>query len=437
MNLNPEIFLNRRRGFMSRMEPGSVAVFFSAPPANRSHDVDYSYRQDSYFFYLTGFTEEESILILTNEESCIYVRKRDIKKETWYGYRTGVKDAPALLLTDKSADTDDFRKDLPEILKNKDHLYYFFGSSADKDRMMMETLSSLRRRVRAGDTAPSHLHHPGFILDEMRLFKSPEEISLLRTAAQITSEAHIKAIQAAKPGMSEYEIEALFQYEFRRNGGWEAYPSIIASGRHACILHYIHNNDTLKNGDLVLMDAGAEYGYQSADISRTFPVSPSFTPAQYKIYTLVLEAQKRAIAACRPGATLEAVHETVNDFYLNALTDLGFLKGSPEKIKEDKLITNFYMHKTGHWLGMDVHDRGAYYKNRESRPLEKGMVFTVEPGLYISPLLETDPDLPPIPPEFLGIGVRIEDDVLITEKGCEVLTAQCPKEPDDILALRR
>ncbi len=426
-----DLFSERRRVFQSRMEPDSVAVFFGAEPATRTNDTHFRFRQDTDFFYLTGLEEEQTVLVLTNKESILFLRESNPEEELWAGKRTGVAAAPDLLDVDEARDIDSFEEDLTDLLKNKQNLYYFYGRSMDHDATLLGTVDEIMRRARKGDYAPARILHPSTIVHEMRLFKTPLEIEHLKECARLTHNAHVAAMQAVRPGMYEYELEALLLYEFRKGGALEGYTSIVASGANACVLHYIDNHDRIADGDLILIDAGAEKNYMTADVSRTFPASGKFTAAQRDAYQLVLDVQKQAIAETVAGAHLSGVHDSAVERLTRGLMDMKLLKGdSLEKLIEDGAYRKYYMHRTGHWLGGDVHDVGLYFKEGVPRPFVDGMVCTVEPGLYFPPEDDSVPD------EFRGIGIRIEDDVLVSGKTPVVLTASIPKEIDEIEQLQ-
>ncbi len=431
----PAAFAERRKRFQSAMAPDGVALIFSAPVRTKSNDVHYRFRQDSDFFYLTGFGEEECVLALTAAGSRLYLRERDRSRETWDGPRLGVEDAPATLGVDEAKPIAAFESDLGELLKNKSTLYYRFGESdrPQRDAKILGRAAETMQRARSGDYGPGTVVNPALILHELRLIKDAHEVEVLRECARLTANGHQALLEKTRPGMFEYELEALLQYEFRRGGGGEAYPSIVASGANACVLHHIENDRKMQAGDLVLVDAGADKGYLNADVTRTFPVSESYTPEQRDVYQAVLHAQERAIERTVAGVSMQAVHDgTVRDL-TQSLIDLGVLSGGVDERLADKSYQHFYMHKTGHYLGMDVHDVGSYHDHSadEPRKLADGMVCTVEPGLYFAPDGEHTPE------RFAGIGVRIEDDVLVQGNTPVVLTADIPKSVEEIEALRR
>ena len=416
---------------MRRMEENSVAIIAGAREATRSNDTEYRYRQDSDFYYLTGFVEPESIAVIAPSHAehrfTLFVRPRDPEREIWDGHRAGVEGATAEFGADAAFTFAEFREKLGDILNGAQRLYYRIGANSELDEAVVDQIRRMRMMGRRGITPPESITDPAAILHEMRLTKTGEEIDLMQRAADIAAEGHREAMKATRPGMNEYEIEALVEYVFRRNGAnAPAYNSIVGGGANATILHYIANNSVLNDGDLLLIDAGAEYGGYASDITRTFPVNGRFTEAQRDIYALVLEAQERCIEMIKPGVTLDAMHARSVEILTEGMVRLGLLEGDPAKLIEEETYKRFYMHRLGHYLGMDVHDVGRYHTGGQPRPVEAGVVMTVEPGLYIAADAEGVPD------KYRGIGVRIEDDVLVTPEGYRVLTADAPKEIDDI-----
>lgn len=426
-----ETFGLRRTAFFDAMAaaaPSSVAVLPAAPVFPRNNDVEHEYRQDSDFFYLTGFDEPESVLVLdaADRKSTLFVRPRDRDREVWDGPRAGVDGAKAFGADEAFviAELDD---KLPNLLQNKKRVYYRLGISRRFDDRLLGAMDRVRARQRLGVTAPTEIVDPGAVLHEMRLRKSPVEIETMRTAARITREAHELAMRRTRPGMHEYEVEALLLDTFRRHGSERpAYGSIVGSGPNACVLHYRKNDRRIDTGELLLIDAGCEYGYYASDVTRTFPVGRTFSREQQAIYELVLQAQEEGIAAARPGATLDEIHRLDVRIITKGLVGLGLLSGEVDKLVETEAYKRFFMHRTSHWLGMDVHDVGAYFEAGKPRRLEPGMVLTVEPGIYIAPDDDT------VPPDWRGIGVRIEDDVLVTTTAPEVLSAGIPKTVDEV-----
>jgi Xaa-Pro aminopeptidase len=416
--------------FMRRMEPGSVAVIPSAPEAVRSNDTHYRYRQDSDFYYLTGFDEPEAVAVVApgsdEHPYVLFVRPRDPERETWEGRRAGVEGARDAHGADAAYPVGELEEKLAGLLDGARNVYYRLGANSELDALLVKQIASMRARGRVF-RAPESITDPGAILGEMRLVKSAEEIELMQRAADIAAEAHREAMRAARPGAWEYEIEALIEYVFRRSGASApAYASIVGGGANATVLHYVTNDAQLRDGDLLLVDAGAEYRGYASDITRTFPVSGRFTPAQRAIYTAVLEVQEACVEMIRPGVSVEDLNTRAVRMLTERMVRLGLLAGEVEKLIEGKDYKRFFMHGIGHYLGMDVHDVGLYKINGEPRPLEPGMVITVEPGLYVGT------DAEGVPEEFRGVGVRIEDDVLVTVEGHRVLTDKVPKRIDEI-----
>ena len=417
--------LSRRRELVRQHIGDGVLVVPSAPTTLRNNDVEHEYRQSSDFFYLTGFEEPSSVLVLRGGKPdgyTLFVRRRDPEREIWDGRRAGTEGAIAKYGADAAFTIDELDQKLPELLEDVTRLYYCLGVQRDFDERVLRVIERMRARGRSGAEWPTEIVDPRTVLHEARLEKSEHELGRMRRAAEITAAAHTAAMRAARPGMYEYEIEALLFAHFRREGSQRvAYPSIVGSGPNATILHYRENDRRMQDGDLLLIDAGAEYGYYAADVTRTFPVNGKFSPAQRAIYQIVLDSQLAAIDASRPGRTLEDVHEVASRVIAEGLIALGLVSGSVDEVIEEKRLKPYYMHRTSHWLGMDVHDVGRYQKSGKPRLLEPGMVLTVEPGIYVA---EDDPTAPP---EFRGIGVRIEDDVVVTSGEPEVMTAACPK----------
>ena len=434
MNANLSTYAARRQTFLKQMGDG-VALFPAAPTSIRSQDVEYRYRQDNDLYYLTGFPEPESLCLLSpnhdKERFILFVRPRDKEKETWTGKRFGVEGAQEHFGVDAAYTIDQLDEVLPEHLLAAEKIYYGLGRDERLNAKILDFVNQGRQQRPRIGRGPVSLIDPSDLLHEMRLFKTPEEIDLMRCAVKASAAAHHAALHETRPGMYEYEIEALLEYHFRRNGAdGPAYPSIVASGANATILHYISNDQQMHNGDLLLIDAGSEYACYCSDVTRTFPVGRTFSAQQKEIYSLVLSAQKHAIAMIRPGVGFDDVHQCATEILIDGLRDLDLLSGSTESILEQGDYRQFYMHRTSHWLGMDVHDVGKYRVGEESRTLNPGMVLTVEPGLYIA----ADAD---VPAAYRGIGVRIEDDVLVTADGHDVLTSAIPKELNDIEAARR
>jgi Xaa-Pro aminopeptidase len=428
--------------FMRRLDKDSVAIIPAAREAVRSHDTNYRYRQNSDFFYLTGFEEPEAIAVITpsrDKKFTLFVRPRDLEQEIWTGYRAGVEGAVADYSADEAFTIGEFDEKLPDIINGPAVLYYAFGhTTPEMDQKIIHQLTLMRETNRRPLEPPRTIVDPSSILHEMRVLKSPEEIEIMQRAADIAAEAHVEAMKAVRPGMMEYEVEAMLEAYFRKHGAsGSSYTSIVGGGGNATVLHYIDNKDQLQDGELLLVDAGAEYKGYASDITRTFPINGKFTDAQRDIYDLVLKCQKSCVDMVRPGVRLEDLKTHSVEVLTEGMVELGLLKGDPKKLIEEKKYMQFYMHNLGHYLGIDVHDAGRYYHKGESRPAEAGMVMTIEPGLYISPDTSRIPEgfNQEVPAEYLGIGVRIEDDVCVTENGARVLTHKVPKEREEIEAL--
>jgi Xaa-Pro aminopeptidase len=428
--------------FMRLMEKDSVAIIPAAREAVRSHDTNYRYRQNSDFFYLTGFEEPDAIAVIApsrDKKFTLFVRPRDLEQEIWTGYRAGVEGAVADYSADEAFTINEFDEKLPELINGPAVLYYAFGhTTPEMDQKMIRQLALMRETNRRPLEPPRTIVDPSSILHEMRVLKSAEEVDIMQRAADIAAEAHVEAMKAVRPGMMEYEIEAMLEAYFRKHGAsGSSYTSIVGGGGNATVLHYIDNKDQLKDGDLLLVDAGAEYKGYASDITRTFPINGKFTDAQRDIYDLVLKCQKSCVDMVRPGVRLEDLKTHSIEVLTEGMVELGLLKGDPKELIEEKKYMQFYMHNLGHYLGIDVHDAGRYYFNGESRPAEAGMVMTIEPGLYISPDTSRIPEgfNKEIPAKYLGIGVRIEDDVCVTQNGARVLTHKVPKEREEIEAL--
>ena len=428
-------FRSRRDRLFSTLGDG-LMVLRAPSLARHANDVEYRYRSNADFFYLTGFAEPEAVAVFDGaadrERFVLFVAPRDPEREAWTGPRAGVEGAVADYGADAAYPLEELEDRLATMIGKSGCLYYPLGSAPEFDADLMRVASSgWAKRPRSAAGTPASVMDPRPMIHEMRLFKSDAEIEWMRESIAIAAEAHCAAMGATRPGQAEYEIEALLEYTFRRRGaeGW-AYPSIVAGGANAAVLHYIANTDPLRDGDLLLIDAGCALGPYCADITRTFPIGRDFTPQQARVYDIVLAAQKASIAAVRPGGTVEGVHDASVEVLADGLLSMGLLEGNLREVIEGGLYQPWYMHRTSHWLGMDVHDVGAYEIDNKPRPLEPGMVLTVEPGLYFAPTT------PGTPPEYQGIGIRIEDDVLVTEKGSEILSAEVPKDRDKMLELR-
>jgi Xaa-Pro aminopeptidase len=424
-------YAERRRGLARQTGPG-IAVVPTAPERIRNRDSDYLYRFDSTFYYLTGFPEPDAVLVLVSGEqprSVLFCRERNPERELWDGLRHGPEGAKEAFGFDEAYPITELDERLPALIADQPALHYPVGADAGWDARMMGWLNRVRALGRTGVTAPAVIHDVRVAVDEMRLVKDASELAVMRRAAAISAGAHERAMRTTRPGRWEYEIEAELLYEFRRHGAqFPAYWPIVAGGAGACILHYRENNAQLAQGELLLIDAGCELDGYAADITRTFPVGGRFTDAQREIYELVLAAQAAAIIAVSPGARWNAPHDAAVRVLAQGFVDLGLCHGDLDQVIESEDYKRFYMHRTGHWLGLDVHDVGDYKRAGEWRALEPGMVLTVEPGCYIRPAEN-------VPQHYWNIGVRIEDDVAVSTSGCEVLTASAPKTVSEIEAL--
>ncbi|WP_019916869.1 Xaa-Pro aminopeptidase [Methyloversatilis discipulorum] len=428
-------YSERRARLIERMGTG-VAVIATAPERARNRDTHYGYRHDSYFYYLTGFAEPEAVLVLVagdSPRSILFCREKNEEREIWDGWRHGPGAAREKFGFDEAYVYGELDAKLPDLLANQPRLHYVIGEDAAWDQRMMAALNAVRAQVRAGRQAPAELLDIRQPLDDMRLIKDLHEQALMRRAADISARAHRRAMQATRPGAMEYEIEAEILHEFRRSGSEApAYGSIVAGGANACVLHYVSNDAELRGGDLLLIDAGCELGGYASDITRTWPVSGRFNAAQREVYQLVLDSQTAAFAEVKPGARFIDYHDAAVKVLAQGMLDLGLLQGSLDEVIDKGDYRRFYMHRTGHWLGMDVHDAGEYRPRgggpNEWRALEAGMVLTVEPGCYIRPADD-------VPEAFWNIGIRIEDDVIVTADGCDIYTAAAPKTVADIEAV--
>ena len=434
MKIRLDQFVSRRQQLIEKMPSGSIAIIPAAQMKQRNSDVEYPFRQDSNFYYLTGFNEPDAVLLLMPGrlagETVVFCRNRDKLMEIWNGYRAGPEGVVADYAINEAHPIDEIDDVLPTLLNGMSRIYYSIGQHDEFDRQIRQWLNSIRSKVRQGAVAPSELVTLDLLLNEMRLIKSDAEKEMMRQAGEISAQGHIKAMQLCKPGMMEYQLEGEILHHFAMNGCRQpAYSTIVGGGANACILHYVENDQVLQDGDLVLIDAGCELDHYAGDITRTFPVNGCFSAEQKAIYQLVLDAQEACIALAKPGVLWDAVHEESIRVLTQGLLDLGLLQGTLENQIDAGGYREFYMHRIGHWLGMDVHDVGDYKVEGEWRPLEPGMVMTVEPGIYIAP------DNDQVEARWRGIGIRIEDDVLITEQGCEILTASVPKAIDEIEAL--
>ncbi|RZF51607.1 Xaa-Pro aminopeptidase [Acinetobacter halotolerans] len=435
MKLNQADFKQRRDLLAEKMGINSIAVIATRAEMYRNRDADYKYRADSSFYYLTGFAEPEAVAIIeTFEEGeeysySLFCRERNREMEIWNGYRAGVDGAIEIYDADEAYAIDLLDEEIIEKLLNKQRLYYRMGQNAEFDAKVSQWIQKVDAQQRRGGTAPAEMIQLDRIIDEMRLKKSAQEIELMQIASNISAEAHTRAMQTVKPEMMEYALEAELNYIFGKNGCVPAYNSIVGGGENACILHYVENNKPLKDGDLVLIDAACEYECYASDITRTFPVNGKFSPEQKALYNIVLDAQLAAIDATRIGNNYKYPHEVAVKILTQGLVDLGLLNGDVDELVESEAFRQFFMHGTGHWLGMDVHDVGAYKTGEDWRAYEAGMVVTVEPGLYVAPDDET------VDAKWRGIGIRIEDDVVVTENGPLVLTKNVVKTVEEIESL--
>ena len=419
---------------MAQMEPNSIAILPAAAVAIRNRDVEHVYRQDSDFQYLSGFPEPEAVIALIpgreHGEYVLFCRERNPERELWDGLRAGQEGAIRDYGADDAFPITDIDDILPGLIEGRDRVYTAMGSHPEFDRHLMEWINVIRSKANLGSQPPNEFVALDHLLHDMRLYKSANEVKVMRHAAQISARAHVRAMQACRAGLHEFSLEAELDYEFRKGGAkMPAYGSIVASGRNSCILHYQENDALLKDGDLVLIDAGCEIDCYASDITRTFPVSGVFSPEQKAIYELVLKSQEAAFAAIGPDRHWNEAHEATVRVITQGLVELGLLEGEVNELIVTEAYRAFYMHRAGHWLGMDVHDVGDYRVGGEWRVLEPGMTLTVEPGIYISP------DNPHVAKKWRGIGVRIEDDVVVTRSGCDILTRDVPKTVAEIEAL--
>lgn len=420
-------FGRRRRKLMKLMGSNSIAILPSASEVTRSRDTDFQFRQNSDFHYLSGYPEPDSVLVLIpgreQGEYIIFCREKDKKMETWHGRRFGQQGTIKNFSCDDAFPIDDIDEILPGLMEGRDRIYYEFGNHTEFDSQIMGWVNSLRAQVKTGAHPPGEIIDLSHVLHDMRLYKSKAEIEAMKQVTELSAKAHMVAMKKCKPGLNEAQIEAELKYQFAMRGArFEAYNSIVAGGENACILHYVENDCELKNGDLLLIDAGGEMQGYAADITRTFPINGHFSKEQKQVYQWVLKANKKAIKAVIPGNAWDEPHTVAVKILTQGLVDLGILEGSVEKLVDEEAYLPFYMHKTGHWIGLDVHDVGDYLIEKEPRILEEGMVLTVEPGLYFAP------ETKGLDKKWWGIGIRIEDDVVVTKKGQEVLSKAAIKE---------
>ncbi len=436
VKITKQEFARRRRDLMAQMEPNSIAIVPAASEKVRNRDSDYPFRQDSDFYYLTGFPEPEAVLVLLpgreHGEVVLFCRERDPAMELWNGYRAGPEGACALYGADDAFPVGDVDDILPGLIEGRERVYYAMGRNMEFDRRVMQWVNVIRSKVRAGAHPPGEFLDLDHLLHDLRLFKSAAELKVMARAGEISAEAHCRAMRYCTPGMYEYQLEAEILHEFHRSGARHvAYNSIVGAGANGCILHYNDNDSLIKDGDLVLIDAGCELEHYASDITRTFPANGKFSKEQEALYDVVLASQLAAIATIKPGSHWNDSHNTTVKVITQGLRDLHLLDGEVNELIETEAYRAFYMHRAGHWLGMDVHDVGDYKLGGDWRVLETGMVMTVEPGLYVAP------DNADVPRKWRGIGIRIEDDVVVTKKGCDVLTGGVPKTARDIEKLMR
>ncbi len=426
-------FARRRKQLMRIIGDDAICIVPAAPERLRNNDSHYPYRQDSDFHYLTGFPEPEAVLALipgrAHGEVILFCRERDPEREAWDGARAGQEGAVSDYGMDDAFPIGDIDEILPGMIEGRSRVYYHFGRTAEFDIELIGWVNHVRGQVRRGARAPHEFVALGHILHDLRLFKTRDELRMMRRAAKIAGEAHVRAMRSVRPGMNENEVEGELLHTFRRHGAVASYEPIVGGGANGCVLHYRANNSVLKDGDLLLIDAGAEYQCYASDITRTFPVNGKFSVEQRALYDLVLAAQRAAIAQIRPGRPFGGYHDAAVRVITAGLIKLGLLKGGVDKNIREHSYRRFYMHKTGHWLGLDVHDVGDYRVDGEDRELEPGMVVTVEPGIYIAP------DAKGVAARWRGIGIRIEDDVVVTRTEPEVITAGVPSDADEIEAL--
>ncbi len=429
--ISKQEFARRRQNLMQTMEEGSIAIVASSQELVRSRDTHFMFRQDSDFHYLCGFPEPNAVLVLIpgreHGEFVLFCNEKDPEQETWHGRRCGPEAAVEKYGADDAFPIDDIDEILPGLVEGRHRIYYEMGKNKELDGQIMGWVNKIRAQVKKGAQPPGEFIDLRHALHDMRLFKSAAEMKLMRKSAEIAVDAHIRAMKICQPGMTELEIEAELHHEFTRQGArFPAYSSIVAGGENACILHYTENESRLKNGDMLLIDAGAEYQGYASDITRTFPINGKFTGAQKELYNLVLQAQLAAIESVKPGNHWMQPHETAVDVLTEGMLALGILKGDKQQLIEQEAYKKYYMHKTGHWIGLDVHDVGDYTIDGEPRVLEAGMVLTVEPAIYIPS------DANEVDKKYRGIGIRIEDDIAVTSDGHEVLTAGVGKTVEEI-----
>lgn len=430
---NSHIYQNRRSELINQIGDNDIVILPTAPVKSRNGDVEYQFRPDSDFYYLSGFAEPSAVLVIcpgrSQGEYVIFCREKDRQREMWDGRRAGLEGVMEHYGAHDAFPIDDMNEILPGLMEEREKVFTTVGRYPEFDAKLLGWMNKIKEDTRRGKHAPYEFVDLNHILHEQRLFKRQDEIALMRKAGKMSAAGHKRAMQVCKPGAFEYQVQAEMECEFRKAGShYNAYPSIVAGGANACILHYTENQDELHDGDLLLIDAGAEYGCYASDISRTFPVNGKFSPEQRALYDIVLSSQYAAFDKCSVGHSWNEPHEAAVEVIAQGLLDEGLLQGSLAEVLETQSYTQFYMHRTGHWLGMDVHDVGDYQVEEAWRELEPGMVFTVEPGIYVNPADGVDP-------RWNYIGIRIEDDVLIRKNGYENLTINAPKTIDDIEAV--
>jgi Xaa-Pro aminopeptidase len=431
--MNAEIYARRRAELVNQIGANDIVIVSTSPVRSRNSDVEYQFRADSDFYYLSGFDEPGAVLVISpgrsQGEYVMFCREKDRTREMWDGRRVGLEGVIETYAADDAFPIDDINDILPGLMEEKEKVFTTVGRYPDFDSQLLGWMNKIKQDKQPDKHAPYEFVDLNHILHEQRLIKRPDEIALMRKAGKMSAAGHARAMQICRPGLFEYQVQAEMECEFRKSGShYNAYPSIVAGGENACILHYTENQDLLKSGDLLLIDAGAEFACYAADISRTFPVNGRFSPEQLALYEIVLAAQESAFEQCNPGCGWNQPHEAAVKVIAQGLLDEGLLRGSLEQVLETQSYTQFYMHRTGHWLGMDVHDVGDYQVDEVWRELEPGMVFTVEPGIYVNPADDVDQ-------RWHHIGIRIEDNILVRRNGYENLTAAAPKTPSDIEAL--
>ncbi len=431
--IKPIEFKKRRQQLMQLLGNNSIAILPTATEKNRNSDSDFPFRPTSDFIYLTGFNEPESVAVFItgkkNGKFIVFCRERNAKMEIWHGRRAGLEGVKKDFGADEVYAISELDEILPTLFENRERIYYTLAQNISFDKHILQGIGAVRQKARTGISAPEAVISLDPIIHEMRLFKNKAEIQTMRKAAKISAAAHIKAMQTCRPGIREYEVEAELNHTFTKHGCPPAYNSIVGGGENGCILHYTENNAVLNDGELLLIDAGAELNYYASDITRTFPVNGTFSPEQKQVYNIVLKAQLAAIKKVKPGNHWNQPHDAAVKELTKGLIDMGLLKGDLKELIKNKAYQSFYMHRTGHWLGMDVHDVGQYKTQGKWRKLEPGMVLTIEPGLYIAAKSKG------VNKKWWNIGIRIEDDVLVTQDGCDVLSKDTPKTVSDIEAI--